>query len=279
MSDPSIRTTIEELLAVEPAACDRDGLAGSFGSSERSWLAARGPGRHGELRVGHQRVIRGDAVRPRPAIGEGRSGPPMPGPRCAKRSPDSPMPSPTAACRRGMSTRSPTRPATSTTTPVSNSPTREAELLRLAATMTVSAFDRRCRDLARRLDRDEGEKRLDEMKRRSNVRRWIDRQTGMWQLHAELDPSAAPPSGQHSTRASARFAARRHGGHRARAPRRRRVRRRRDCPAPSIATCPSCASHGLPTLLAVSTSARSARRRTASSCHRRRSDGWRARRS
>jgi hypothetical protein len=54
--------------------------------------------------------------------------------------------------------------------------------------MTVSAFDRRCRDLARRLDRDEGEKRLDEMKRRSNVRRWIDRQTGMWQLHAELDP-------------------------------------------------------------------------------------------
>jgi hypothetical protein len=43
---------------------------------------------------------------------------------------------------------------------------RQAELLRLAAAMTVSSFDRRCRDLARRLDRDEGEKRLDEMKRR-----------------------------------------------------------------------------------------------------------------
>ena len=42
MSDPSIRTTIEELLAVEPAACDRDGLARVVRLTERarSWLAA-----------------------------------------------------------------------------------------------------------------------------------------------------------------------------------------------------------------------------------------------
>ena len=42
VSDPSIRTTIEELLAVEPAACDRDGLARVVRLTERarSWLAA-----------------------------------------------------------------------------------------------------------------------------------------------------------------------------------------------------------------------------------------------
>ena len=72
--------------------------------------------------------------------------------------------------------------------------------------MTVSAFDRRCRDLARRLDRDEGEKRLDEMKRRANVRRWIDRQTGMWQLHAELDPERGAAVWATLDAASAQFA-------------------------------------------------------------------------
>jgi hypothetical protein len=42
VSHLSIRTTIEELLAVEPAVCDRDGLARVVRLTERarSWLAA-----------------------------------------------------------------------------------------------------------------------------------------------------------------------------------------------------------------------------------------------
>jgi hypothetical protein len=68
----------------------------------------------------------------------------------------------------------------------------QADLLADAATQSVDAFERGCRDLAKHLvarsqaksDADE----LDEQRKRSNVRRWTDKQTGMCHTHLELDP-------------------------------------------------------------------------------------------
>ncbi len=65
----------------------------------------------------------------------------------------------------------------------------EAELLAAASHESVDAFARRCRELAHRLtpaksDADE----LDQQKRRSNVKNWIDKITGMHHTHLELDP-------------------------------------------------------------------------------------------
>jgi hypothetical protein len=65
-------------------------------------------------------------------------------------------------------------------------------LLADAGRMGVDAFDRTCRDLARHLsavhatgsDADE----LEQQRKRSTVRRWTDRQTGMRHTHIELDP-------------------------------------------------------------------------------------------
>jgi hypothetical protein len=51
-------------------------------------------------------------------------------------------------------------------------------------------FRRRVRDLARRITRDRGERMAERLRRRQQVRRWIDRRTGMGHLHAELDPES-----------------------------------------------------------------------------------------
>ena len=65
----------------------------------------------------------------------------------------------------------------------------EDELLGFAANERVDVFARRCRELAARLtpaasDADE----LDSQRKRANVKRWIDKQTGMHHTHLELDP-------------------------------------------------------------------------------------------
>ncbi len=68
----------------------------------------------------------------------------------------------------------------------------EAALLARAEQSRVEAFDRECRDLARSLvaransgsDADE----LDGQRRRSSVKHWVDRVTGMHHTHLELDP-------------------------------------------------------------------------------------------
>ncbi len=63
------------------------------------------------------------------------------------------------------------------------------ELLRFAAHERVDVFARRCRELAARLtppasDADE----LDAQRARSNVKRWVDKVSGMHHTHLELDP-------------------------------------------------------------------------------------------
>ena len=68
----------------------------------------------------------------------------------------------------------------------------EADLLTDAERQGVDAFERGCRDLAKHLtarsqaqsDADE----LDEQRRRSNIKRWTDKATGMCHTHLELDP-------------------------------------------------------------------------------------------
>jgi hypothetical protein len=68
----------------------------------------------------------------------------------------------------------------------------QQDLLTDAGKQSVDVFERGCRDLARHLiarsqarsDADE----LDEQRKRSNVKRWVDKQTGMCHTHLELDP-------------------------------------------------------------------------------------------
>ena len=68
----------------------------------------------------------------------------------------------------------------------------EADLLADASRHGVDVFERGCRDLAKHLvtrspaasDADE----LDQQRQRSNVKRWVDKATGMCHTHLELDP-------------------------------------------------------------------------------------------
>jgi len=70
---------------------------------------------------------------------------------------------------------------------------REAELLKKALTESVDVFARRCRQIARQLvakasagksDADE----LDEQRKRSLIKHWVDKITGIHHTHIELDP-------------------------------------------------------------------------------------------
>jgi hypothetical protein len=63
-------------------------------------------------------------------------------------------------------------------------------LLEHALCESPERFRRRVRDLARRIAHDRGERMAERLRRRQQVRRWIDRRTGMGHLHAELDPES-----------------------------------------------------------------------------------------
>jgi hypothetical protein len=64
----------------------------------------------------------------------------------------------------------------------------EADLLAAARNLPVSMFERDCRDIARLVARDDGTTAHERRRAAANVRRWIDDRTGMYHLHAELDP-------------------------------------------------------------------------------------------
>jgi hypothetical protein len=68
----------------------------------------------------------------------------------------------------------------------------EDELLGHAAREKVDTFRTRCRTLAKsliaRADAASGDKELERQRKRSNVRTWTDKTTGMFHLHAEVDP-------------------------------------------------------------------------------------------
>ena len=63
-------------------------------------------------------------------------------------------------------------------------------LLRQAEWQSVEGFTRECQELVRHVSGDEGESRLARQRRQNRVRRWIDRVTGMHNIHAELDPES-----------------------------------------------------------------------------------------
>jgi Domain of unknown function (DUF222) len=65
----------------------------------------------------------------------------------------------------------------------------ECELVELAARTTVERFDRKVRDLARRLSRDDGLRHHERLKAQRAVARWIDGE-GMCITRISLDPEA-----------------------------------------------------------------------------------------
>ncbi len=64
----------------------------------------------------------------------------------------------------------------------------EQSLVKVAASMTPEQFDRECQDLARNLSGDDGLSRHERMRRDRNVRRWVDKHTGMCKTLLSLDP-------------------------------------------------------------------------------------------
>ncbi|MGH9135446.1 MAG: DUF222 domain-containing protein [Acidimicrobiales bacterium] len=66
----------------------------------------------------------------------------------------------------------------------------EEALVNAAASMTPEEFDRECKDLARSLSGDDGLSRQERLRRQRNVRRWVDRHTGMHKTLLTLDPLA-----------------------------------------------------------------------------------------
>lgn len=67
----------------------------------------------------------------------------------------------------------------------------EARLLEMARCEDPVRFRRRCTDLARRCLTDHGVALAERRRRQASVRRWWDRRSGMWHLHALLDPETA----------------------------------------------------------------------------------------
>lgn len=69
----------------------------------------------------------------------------------------------------------------------------EDGLLRHAKKNSVEAFERECRNLGRTISAmngDDGRSELERQREKNNVRQWVDRNTGMGHLHAELDPES-----------------------------------------------------------------------------------------
>ncbi len=66
----------------------------------------------------------------------------------------------------------------------------EQALVAAAGSMSPEQFDRECRDLARGLSDDGGLTRHERLRRDRNVRRWVDKHTGMCKTLLSLDPLA-----------------------------------------------------------------------------------------
>jgi len=63
-----------------------------------------------------------------------------------------------------------------------------ASLLDQATAESVDEFAKTCNDLARAVQHDEGESKLNEQRRNNRVSHRVDQHTGMHHIHAELDP-------------------------------------------------------------------------------------------
>ena len=54
----------------------------------------------------------------------------------------------------------------------------------------ISTFERACRELKDQLSVDDGVERFERQRANTSLRRWINRTTGMYHLHGELDPQS-----------------------------------------------------------------------------------------
>ena len=154
------------------------------------------------------------------------------------------------------------------------------ELVEQAASTSVDAFARKVRDLARRISRDEGLRHHEKLKSQRTVRRWMDRE-GMCHTQISLDPEADARLSAVFDAAVAAERAKPDDG-------RTFDQLRADAfmtlvtatPAPGARRRPSSDAHATSRRSAPAcTRTASARRSTASPSHRRRSGGWRAKRT
>ena len=67
---------------------------------------------------------------------------------------------------------------------------REESLVEAAVSLSPEQFERECRDLARRLSDDGGLSHQERLRRERNVRRWVDKHSGMCKTLLSLDPLA-----------------------------------------------------------------------------------------
>jgi hypothetical protein len=193
MHDHGIRPTVDALLDLDPAACDRAGLdhAVELTAKLRSWLDAV------DVAIARQvRALSASAADPSPTEVLAHRG------RRSKRE------SKAAAERSGVCDRMPGfeealvegSVAAGHLDAIANASrglddaARSAldgfadDLLAAAKNHPVAAFEKDVRDLARLVSSDDGTTELDRQKRNSRVSRWIDKSTGMWKLLAEVDP-------------------------------------------------------------------------------------------
>jgi len=66
----------------------------------------------------------------------------------------------------------------------------ESDLLDKARTTSVETFERHCRDLVRTISADDGASELERQRKANKIKHWIDKLTGMGQIHTELDPES-----------------------------------------------------------------------------------------
>jgi hypothetical protein len=195
MFEKGIRTTVEALLALDPAACDRRELEQivELSARVRGWVDAI------DVAVARRVASNGTpGVDASPAEVLGRCG--RRSRKDAKAAADraavcDQLPSFEDALADGTVSAGHVDALANATRSLddvarSELATLEAELLSAASRNTIAQFDKDCRDLARLLSGDGGVGELERQKANSTVRRWIDKVTGMWHLHAELDPES-----------------------------------------------------------------------------------------
>lgn len=193
MHDHGIRQTVDALLELDPAGCDRSGLdqAVELTAKLRSWLDAV------DVAIARQvRTLSTSAADPSPTEVLGNQG------RRSKRE------SRAASERSSVCDRMPGFEEALVEGTVSAGHLDAiaqasrglddaakaaldgfaADLVAAAKNTPVATFERDVRDLARFVTPDDGTGELERQKRNSRVSRWIDKSTGMWKLLAEVDP-------------------------------------------------------------------------------------------
>ncbi|MEJ7722129.1 MAG: hypothetical protein WKF58_17660 [Ilumatobacteraceae bacterium] len=80
--------------------------------------------------------------------------------------------------------------------------TPHVDLAAHAAEEPVEDFARRCRELARRVQADEGVAEFETQRKSCRMRRRVDRDTGMYHFHLEVDPVTGSTGVDRVSRAS-----------------------------------------------------------------------------